>query len=403
MSWWIVLASLFFTGLFSAPVHATFYNPNEVSILLPLPAADEPNPLWKPSTAGALGALIPERALKSVPSINLDIPRPQLYGEWTRVVSVRLDPCFTEGEGPQACRHQIRMIWQPLGKLNGAWTTLDAALHSFYDLNDAQWAAFMNDWALLKSYYTMDPLIPLQVHPILRAQGYSGDYWRAFSTVILKVVGEGNLSRVTAMTVNPQQNVWVFTGFDYVNGQARRITIPRVSSLGQAVFAVLDDPTELHLNMNPQPQGVDNFLIMMRDSREARKSMNEAAIAEGVREALVMENPRLSNPGTADCASCHMSQGVPGWAARTFPQWSFPRMFPREMFSTDFGPTMGSYPSKTFVLRAFGYFGTDPVISRRTFFETALTARALSLPAQGFTRVPVQGIRGAGREGFVRR
>lgn len=128
--------------------------------------------------------------------------------------------------------------------------------------------------------------------------------------------------------------------------------------------------------MMPAPNFPENaaFVDVIANSRTAPKRFPRERLALGVRRALAVENPRLHNPGTVDCASCHAAQAVPGWAARQFPDWSFPQMFAAENFAPTVDPQVGGYPWKASVLRAFGYFGRDPVISRRVMFETSLAA-----------------------------
>lgn len=200
------------------------WNPNEASLLLPLPQTIE-NPLWQPATLGGQGALIPPRFWPQLPPIVATSLRFVLYEKALRVIAVRLDPCFIEGFGPQPCRHQIRLVWQPMVR-EGTWSTHDAALHTFYTLNENEWTAFVAEWEKLRARFTIDPTQPLQVHPLLSAQGYTGEYWAAMSTVLLREIGEARLTRITAMTVNPHQNVWRFTGFDIVGGELRRMAIP---------------------------------------------------------------------------------------------------------------------------------------------------------------------------------
>lgn len=111
---------------------------NDYSILLPLPHQDQLKLVLGPQSQGSRGVLLPTRLSKGLPAL---VPgfgdKDEIVAERVRVVAVRLDPCFFEGVGPIKCQAQIRMVWQPLLLDRRVPMTQDAALHTFYNLTDA--------------------------------------------------------------------------------------------------------------------------------------------------------------------------------------------------------------------------------------------------------------------------
>lgn len=348
---------------------------NEVSFLFPLPGPAQANRLWDVRTNGVGGALLPRSIYDKLPMLVVWRDREWIYPN-LRVVGVRVDPCFQEGTSP--CRKQVRLAWQPMEELRGQWTTLDAAVHTFHDLDDASWTRLRDGLTALKTRFPMPPNLPLQVHPHLASSGPNGAYWQSFSRLILGVIGFGNLSRATVMTVNTEGTVWVFTGFDIKNGEATRIPVARTNHVAQAFFFEPGDPLEYRSSMNPFPANEAPFLNLLSDSAKAEREMGEEEIAKAVRSSLVALNPRRSNPGTIDCASCHAARAVPDWAAEKFPRWNWETMFGDDLFrgAGNLANTTVQ-PRRTNLLRAFGYFGTEPVISPRTVFESSLVAGAM--------------------------
>lgn len=350
---------------------------NDLSQLLPLPAPGEESLLLSPFTNGwENGPLIPASVYQALPLIVVGIDKDFLYQRALRVVGIRIDPCFQEGSAPAPCRRQVRFVWQPLAMKGNAFSTEDAALHTFHALDETQWSTLVAGLRALKDaspFRAIAPL-PLQIQPRLRAEGYRGPYWRGLRELLLSVCGPRNLIRATAMTTNRERTVWVFTGFDVRAGRAERVTIPGVSpQKAQAVFINPANTSEFRLAINPPVQGQATFLNVLNDSQPGGAHGSEGEAVEAVRRALVLENPRFTNSGTVDCASCHAARALTPWAQRRFPQWNWRQLFPREMYQGP-GNLAITTPAtaQTNVLRSFGYIDAKPVISSRVIQETSV-------------------------------
>lgn len=350
---------------------ATTFSPVDLSILLPLPQSKLDHAQMLSPLSGDV--LLPLQVYQSLPRIVLDLTQKHVYDHALKVVGVRIDPCFREDNGP--CQKQIRLVWQPFVFEENEWTTLDAAFHTFYNVRD--WDGLLRELALL---HTPSPaLVP---HPQLAKEGYQGPFWQKLSALLLKHCNPVTLSQATIMAVNPLGNVWFFSGVRVKeSGQLPRIEIPRIEPGApvQGFITSLDsrNAEQFRAAMNPAPTGDDEFLSLLRDSRNADKKLGEAGIIEATRQALRLENPRLTNPGNTDCVSCHAARVVPEWSGRNFPAWNWSTLFSREIFAGARGASPEQTGLGTNVLRLFGYFGTKPVIARRVKFETEESLRQL--------------------------
>jgi hypothetical protein len=342
------------------------FQPNDISILLPLPKRGEEVKLWGPESGDVL---LPGAVFTKLPDIVLDLDKGTVYKTALKVVAIRVDPCFREEN--THCRRMIRLVWQPLVFEENRFTSLDAAIHTFYELNEGQWLSF------LRELPAGAPGAKLSIHPQLAKEGYAGATWQKLQA-ILKYCNPVTLVRATAMTVNPLGNIWFFSGVEVKSGATAPIRIPRVNDFTQGFFANVSDldSPEFRVAMDPAPQDQPAFLRVLRDSVSARR-MADSDLQDATRESLRLENPELTHPGNVDCASCHSARLASSWAARSFPGWDWLNLFEREIFF-DSGKAILPEPKTTpaNVLRMYGYFEDEPVIARRVEFETIQSLKA---------------------------
>ena len=233
-----------------------------------------------------------------------------------RVVCTRFDP-----------KGQVRFVLQPLVELDGVVTAQDAAVHVFYD-----------------------------VEPRAMASRLAAPH----DALVLgrELASRGTLSRVTFMrNTDVKGNGWSFGGFDIVNGNAAPIVVGRVGGSSQNV--VINGSGPFAMSLAPAPSA-DPTLGLLLDPvrlgilREANPASARAQVDKGVAAALALEDPAKFDNNTADCASCHLAE-----PARNF----------------------GLAGTKTFsaaeTLRACGYVGVRPIISRRTKNESEDAARKM--------------------------
>lgn len=373
------VGSLLFLISFSARAQ---WDLNDVSLLLPLPQrAGEEVLLWGSTTQGGQGVLLPSGVFQALPRISSDLDVQTLYHHALRVIAVRLYPCFPETSSlVRACQRQVRLVMQPLVFEEGSWAALDSAIHLFYQLTDPEWARLL---AALKPARgpSLTLGLPLQIHPVLRREGLSGPFWKRLSARILSFLGEKRLIRATAMSVNPLGSVWFFGGVNVHSGGISVLSIPRIKETLQGFL--VDAGTMGNENFrsagSPMPDTEPTMKRILFDSRSAKAELRPQEIQRGVSEALRLQNPRLYHSGTADCVSCHVSPAVSFWASRNFPRWNWSRLFPKDLFRGGGNPANATVnPGRANVLRAFGYFDRDPIISPRTVNESSDVVRLIS-------------------------
>lgn len=342
-------------------IHAfAAWNVNDLSILLPLPKAGEEAKMIGPSPE-----LLPQPLYNALPNLLIKPDPETVYNGLLKVIAIRFDHCFREGDSP--CQKQVRLVWQPILFQGGKATTLDGAIHTFHSFSDEAFASLVED---LEPLRLESGPATLGVHPTLAREGY-GPFWEKLKKLITKHCTEKNLVRAAMMTSTPRGVFWTFTSLDIVDGQPKRAAIPRIGAFIQSFFTALKDPEgEFRAGMNPEPPGEQSFVNLLRNSEEAKTTMTERSLIAATKSALKAENPRLSNPGTLDCASCHAAHLVPLWTLNNF-GFDWDNTFAAELFAR-LDPSGKREPAK--VLRAFGYFEDRPVISRRMANEATETA-----------------------------
>lgn len=376
--------ALFVFLLFPAK-HAHAWEMPEASLLLPFPSAAEQNELLSVSSQGEAGLLLPPFVIERLPILVASLNKTKTYNELLKVVALRIDPCFKEGDGWfTSCRRQIRLVWQPLVEREGKLLARDAAVHSFYDLSATHWNAFLADYQRLRGAFPQVAGAPLGVHPTMAAQGLGGEFWRQLKEILLKYCGERSLTRATAMTLDFNENQWVFIGVDVKAGETTPIKVPRTPNLGQSISMTIGDGSEFRATVFPFAMSRP-ALWLLDNSEVAKKKLSTAELAEASREFFRLENPKLHDTGNTDCASCHLASPALVWGERNLEGWA--DLWRESAFKSQENlenPTKGTI--RTNHLRAFGYFNRSPILSQRVINETAVAVERLketSSPAAG--------------------
>lgn len=353
---------------------------NDISILVPLPKnVSEFNLLISPK----MNELIPLDMFQRFPSLDGDLTSLTMYTDHLRAVGIRFDPCFIGGFPPLQCRFQIRIVWQPVmynAEIKG-YTTLDVAMHSFYDFNFQQWVKIKNELSEIAKISKINTTLPLQIHPYLKQNGLNSNYWKKLSALILKNASSTTLTQVTAMTLRAQQ-FWTFSGFEKKSNQWESIAIPRLGENDHdKVTLQLFNLTRLSME-NPKEffgfisdlKGIDSerWNEFVNSSLDFKKTYTEDEVRYVISRGYEFENPQWHNPGTVDCVSCHISQSVRMWGKNNFPNWN-PLLFMGFEYQNKKSNLTNVSPAQDNVnrLRGFGYFETDPAISQRVINESA--------------------------------
>ena len=373
----LLIAITFTLNVFAAD---TKLGLNDVSILLPLPQMEDWDLLPRPETLGGKGALLARKIFNQVPQLLAFASNDDVYSAM-RAVGIRIDPCFTEGHGPVRCQTQIRLIWQPLSDADTETSTFDASLHTFYQLTESEFKSLVDELKKLRASTISGPDDEaLGINPIIKSQGLKGAYYTQFIKIIYSYIGIENFNRVTFMQLSMTGNVWVFGGFDYKNSELNPIQIPRIDSFRQT-FKNSATPRPIWFigGMTPEPTQPENFNILTRDSRKLAPQ-DEVAIIEAAKSAFKFENPKLHNPGTVDCVSCHVAQPAKIWAMRQYPWLQIDSLSRDITYSSKLNiRNMSPMQIHTNILRSFGYFMDLPFVAQRTINESAEVVNIINL------------------------
>jgi hypothetical protein len=300
-----------------------------------------------------------------------------------KVVGLRIDPCFNEQVGPVKCEKQIRLVWQPLKIIDSIVTTTDASLHSFYRLSDAEFEILTNELKSITENYPdrAKGQTYLQINPILKKEGLTGSYFQKLTQIIERFTGESQLTRITFMQLSGSGDVWIFGGFNIQNHQMIPIQIPRLNKALTQEFRNSAAPSPFWFlgGMYPQPKQAVNLNILVQDSRKLSPE-NETEIIEATRAAFQFENPKLNNPGTVDCVSCHVAQPAKAWAMKQYPWFNLDQQLAGDIYESSENDIRNGSPMQihTNILRSFGYFMNRPFVAQRTINETSEVVNAMN-------------------------
>jgi hypothetical protein len=343
---------------------------HDVSILVPLPSSgDLP---WRATTAGRGGALLPRTVFDRIGTqVFSAVPDAEEY-DALRVVAIRIDPCFTVGLDT-ACQAQVRLVFQTLAT-DRADGTNDGAIHALYNLNADQFADVIGRLRAASAEQN-EAYAPLGVSPALKAQGLNGSYGKALGELIAEYCGPATLARMTFMTRTlARQSSWEFGGFHIkafpMTGfpAAGPIEIVGTQNLTSQIVGNSGFGGGIRYSINPGVADAAGANAGNAGTIGTLTATQRKALAAW---AFKQEAPLMVVPDTTDCASCHIA----GHTTRTLEQ------IEPALVTLDRGPRfIGGAETVGDNLRAFGYFGSDAVISIRTANETAAVLRALETP-----------------------
>jgi hypothetical protein len=298
-----------------------------------------------------------------------------------RVVSVRIDPCFFQ-LAPERCEKQIRFVWQPIfAGPRQSVVTEDAALHSFYTLDDSQFAELLKDLQNWKRNFNPESRnLPLQVLPVLRNSSEGNQALVALQSVFLKYVGTGNLTKLTAMGLRGGGDMWVFFQFGIVDGKPVVQPIARLGNkLTQAFVNQVSPATSFgRVQVAPEPLSEDFFKTIVSSSETLNESQ-DPLIQKEMEILYRIENPKSFHANNMDCVSCHLAQPAKQWAFRARPHLNLQNAWPASVYQNSRHNLENTTPGlwSTHMLRGFGYFGGQPALSQRVINESAEVADQL--------------------------
>lgn len=339
---------------------------NDVSILFPLPTPTQLDRLLAPGSLAAFGPVLPDDVQALLPPLDPFRPNSAVLPSM-RVVALRLDPCMRGMPGTEGCQAQVRLVLQPL-RVDGAQVLADdQALHAFYRLTSAEFQSFLHklrSWRFQHERTNRGGL--LRIHPLLSAAGWESSVAQELRSLLLENMGQERLQRLTFMQLQGLKNQWRFGGLERTNSGWQPITIPHVNAAAQTFSNILvHSDLDFVATVVPAQRPPDDFSLVFNSGQATQA--DAAALKTAHAATLRVENPLRHDTRSMDCVSCHTAASARTWLqARGVdgeqPGDRFQSLHPLGSSGAAFKPA---------VLRAFGYFGSEPVISQRTINETA--------------------------------
>ena len=331
----------------------------DVSFLVPLSQARTFLPI---SGAQAGRSLVSRPLFDRLPPLTVSDEPDALYAALS-TVSVRLDACFKEGRKEQACRPQVRLVLQPVFDSDSGPTTRDAGLHLFFSVTEAEVKHLVRELSVLRTQQGIAVAAGLAgPHP-----GFEHPKWvdgaRALLTPLLR---PENLVRVTAMNVHASEEAWMFSGLDIKGDVATDLLVPTFSAARDGHVTSTGGRDTLAITLDPAPYAEPKLPTLLDSS--VRQQATPSEVTSAVEGLLRLEDPAEHNPGTTDCASCHVVA-----TTKFFLQKEAPGLTVASP-----SPASEAY-SNSRNMRAFGYFFQTPSISPRVQREAVAGRSDLSL------------------------
>ncbi len=356
----------------------------DVSILYPLPATVGGGDLPRVTTAMAPDDLIAQAPLHGIGGAS---GAPRSLDE-LRVVALRVDPCFRRDDG--GCEAQLRLVAQPLAtSLEAPYWLADRTVHLFYALDDEAFAATLEHVRALKRIAgDVTTGAPLDVHPVLIAQGLGGPYATQLTALIDEIAVLQRLSRVATMGLVKQESMWQLTSFD-VDADARLAarSIAGLAAPGRSLqIGGGGSSPELRLGSGNVAPVLDPDPMARLRSGWIVEHSERSVIEADVREMHRIEDPHRADARSVDCATCHWSSRGRRVAEDVLGVGKIDAAYQNARH--DLAPTRRDVPDPNpnlpgFIIafpspRAFGYLHDRPVVIPRVIHESAVVADVLS-------------------------
>ncbi len=297
--------------------------------------------------------LISRNLFDRLPPLTVTDEPEALYAALS-TVGVRLDACFREGTA-QTCRPQVRLVLQPVFDSSEGITTRDAAIHVFFSVTEVELEEVVRKLSLLREKTGVGVTAGLTgPHPGFENAGWV-DGARA---VLLPLLATARIVRATAMSVHASNEAWIFSGLEVSAGTFTEIVVPTLAPAVTGHVTSTGAREAIAITLDP-PSAAEPMLSTVLQS-STREQASGAELRAGVEAVLRLEDPQTHNPGTVDCASCHVAATA---------KWFLMNQSP--VVAVDSALPSGEVYSNSRAMRAFGYFFQTPALSPRVQRETA--------------------------------
>lgn len=292
------------------------FDVNDVSILWPLPEKRENlTQLISLDGTGILSKENFDRLLNI--AVFEDDPGYEFWRiKYWYIIGLRFDPCAKVLPSDATCDIELRLIAQPMMHFSDSALASDNALHLIYRLSEEQGRQVAKKLYELKTKNTAVSTngVPLNIHPIMAAEGLEGEFAQGIQALVMEYAREGNIKEATAM-LRLNSNDWRFAR-SLPNAAHELVTapIPFVDNQTQTLFGERRKERQpgIFNEIRPAAKAGDS-LHKAVDSDEAIGGFFKLPVAEQeslMQSALRIDNPSIHTPSTIDCVSCHMASRV---------------------------------------------------------------------------------------------
>lgn len=282
-----------------------------------------------------------------------------------KLAAMRIDPCPNDLQAKgddKACIRQIRATWQIQTRELGPFA-MDSNVHTAYFLTDPEFREVLSTLRNLHAKASIDTTsMPLSVHPVIQKEGPESPYLTGVLQLLKTFAKPTNLM-VMAGLRRAEFETWTMTTFSQ---NLEKQTIQQNPLIG--VRENPDNKTNKIQIFAVNRQKSTSFMFATPPSSSPLNISAETV--ESVPNALAFENPRLHNPLTADCSSCHQAAHIslhPDLTKAPFDRTQSPNLFTS---SLDLTFTIPDARDKT-ALQMFSFSTGKPRITPRVVNETA--------------------------------
>ncbi|MEZ4401549.1 MAG: hypothetical protein R3B06_16105 [Kofleriaceae bacterium] len=316
---------------------------NDVSFLLPI---------WAPAALPPLADFVTPAQFDQLGFANEFVPPAEALAR-SRVVAVRVDPCFPAAGG---CQLQVRLVAQPLSAQGAA----DGAIHLFYQLASDERGRLRDHLAALVDLADGRTAgVALGPHPVLAPAGLATPYGDALRALLADLCTPDRLTEIAVM--NGGEVTWTFFRFGVAADGA---VTPRLTTGG-----------------GPGAKAPAQRSVLVRDGLRAPGELFDAQVpvtTAALALARRFEDPRATPTPLLDCGSCHAVTPARIAAELASGLASEELAFVAPPGTT---ATIAHRATAPGHFRGFGYAeGFTAEILDRTVFESTLAAADLAQP-----------------------
>lgn len=285
-----------------------------------------------------------------------------------KLAAIRLDPCANDlqAKGDDTlCFRQIRATWQIQDRQLGPFA-MDSNVHTAYHVTRQEFEAILKTMKELHANATIDTtLLPLGVHPVIQKEGPESPYLKGVLTLLKTFAIPERLTVVAGMR-RADFETWTMTTFSQ---DLKTQSIVQNNLIG--VVAEPHKTLQKTQSFAVNRQKATSFMFA-RPASSHPDAINVEAF-ETLPKAWAFENPRLHNPLTTDCSSCHQAAHIsanPDFLKRLESEKEFSRekLYTHPTYKLD--PAISDARDKS-ALQMFAFSAGKPRVTARVVNETA--------------------------------